>query len=1089
MIGAAGRRWPAGRSVFFVSGNKLIALVLIGVALAGAAPYGCAQGPTVQTFVLKDDLGQTWSHDLVFFALDKPLSAAGQAGVMLLGPDGTAVPCQFSTEGPVTKIAFLADLPAFGQATYRLMPRSSEIYKNTASPFQIERKADSLSVSNGVTGVEVPTATGHYQDGPILGLRMKSGAWIGGSRLTTKQTIAAYDATVTASGPVFVDLTCSYSFAGGKSWVMKLRLIAGEPVVLLRETFDLGDDSHWEFLAGPHFSPNYALMRPGGSGPYTMFPLKFDGGASQVQLCPWDTWWDNRDALFFGLFHAEAGVTYAREEKAHALVRTGPPAAAGQDDDMLIAAAGDVAAWARSGPEVYDYAPGKFVPLKTQADGEVAFQLQLAAPGRSWLLAAGSVAQSLVTDPDVAPAQKLMNRYCETPLDDVKDMTLHWQHTATYPRLYLKADDIKRLVASPDLDKLLARNPTWSTVKQVLFPAIAGQGPVSAAAGAPIKQDLLAKVQGMVSYFTYGNKGLPAAMFGTFIPRLEVGQVLPSLDLALGAGLFTPEEKERIFAQLAFVADKIVSPDYVSPGRSLGGNPNMVTNWAAALVLMACMLPDHPHAQAWYQEGMGRLSNMLDTWQGPNGGWLEAPHYQMAALDSVFLAEAAAANSGFLGKPFDERLLRTVLFLAKICTPPDPRFGNLRHYPPLGNTYQMETTEMFGAMAKLCRAQEPDKAAALQWMWLQEGKPHWIGLGGDAMLDFYREFLADEDWSPPAPPWTSELFPGFGAVLRSGFPGDHESYLVYHQGPVSTAHYDDDQGSFELWGHGRPLCLDWGYHGYAPAWEHNRLGAGGIGKVLEFSTQPAADYVHGQQNDKSWDRQILFVKDADPLGPNYFLFRDSTTGTGTLDWHLWIDTGKGAGPAPAPSAVGQGPAWQAPGVNAAPDVLQIAAPMVHAVSENDADLDVWFAPPADGRLGQLQTQLLTVATVKGFVGGGWSGWDEGKLTQIGLQLAQPRGEPLVTLLYPRRPDEQPPVLTALAGGQGVKVVSAAGVDYAFLGLTPFTFTEGPVSFSGTAGVIQVRGTRVTCSLNAAGQIGYGKAQLTATAPDSKTFQQ
>ena len=49
--------------------------------------------------------------------------------------------------------------------------------------------------------------------------------------------------------------------------------------------------------------------------------------------------------------------------------------------------------------------------------------------------------------------------------------------------------------------------------------------------------------------------------------------------------------------------------------------------------------------------------------------------------------------------------------------------------------------------------------------------------------------------------------------------------------------------------------------------------------------------------------------------------------------------------------------------------------------------------------------------------------------------------------------------------------------------------EGPVSFFGTAEAIQVRGTRVTCSLNAAGETGYGKAHLAEKKPDTRTFEQ
>jgi hypothetical protein len=490
----------------------------------------------------------------------------------------------------------------------------------------------------------------------------------------------------------------------------------------------------------------------------------------------------------------------------------------------------------------------------------------------------------------------------------------------------------------------------------------------------------------------------------------------------------------------------------------------MVTAWCGGLVLMASMMPDHPRAKAWYTEGMGRLDYMLEHWQGPNGAWIEAPHYMMAAIDPIFLAKVVAVNAGFMDGKLDERLMRAVTFLAKISTPPDPNFVNRRHYPPLGNTYLFETTMMFGAVAKMYRTAEPEQAAALQWMWRQQGQPYMAGLGGAFSLDFYKELLLDDAWTPPAPKWSSEAFPGFGAVLRSGFPGDRETYMVYHQGEIATQHYDYDQGAFELWAKGRPISLDWGYAGRAPAWHHNCMDIGNAqGKVVEFATAPTVDYVHGQQS--GWDRQVLFLKDANPLGPNYFVLRDSTDGTGTANWWLWVNTKKD------------------------PDTLTVVktGDMVQATGEHDVDLDVWFAPPNPERLAKLEVKELTVATVKGLPDGSWTSWTDGKTTQQGLHIVQPRGEALVSLLYPRLRDERPAKLLSLADGKVIKVVTPAGVDYAMLSLEPFTFADGSITFTGTAGAIQVRGKQVRLTLCANGTIQYGKVKLTSATPAVKAF--
>jgi hypothetical protein len=1053
---------------------SLLILVLNGCASQGQPVRPQVVKPPakseIQSLQLKDYLGQEWKHDLVTFVLDRPVAAGEVARLSLLAPGNVVVPFQITPFGAKSKISFLADLPAYGESTYRLVRYKS---KPSVTPLQVQSDDNFIRVTSGATGIEVPTSDGNYKDGPLLRLQMKSGNWIGGSRLTTPRTIESYGARVARQGPVFVDVECAYKFSGGKSWKLDFRVIAGEPVVLVNETFDLEDDSLWEFVANRGLPLSHAVSRVAEDTVYSATPLQYDDSV-QLKLFSWVPWWSRQHAKFFTFIGAGESTSFVRDEEKQRLVtnpaRSAAPGSA--EDDALIIAAGHVAPWARSGPEIYDNGNNKFIGVKGGKDGQLALQMQLAAPGRSWIIGTGSAQAALAADNDVAPAQKLMNRYGESPLNEVKDMPLRWQRQAgTFPRLMLKPADVKRIVAAPDYEKKLALNPATQELKSVLLPLIAGR-----AAGQDqkrinaVKESILKQLDQMVEYWRYGNNRRNSAMFGSIVARQNVFYVLLPLDLAMGADIFTPSEQERIFAQLAFVADKLNSTDYVSTGRSYAGNPNMVTNWSASLALMACMMPDHPHAKQWYDNGMGRLDNMLEKWEGPTGAWLEAPHYMMVALDSIILAKIAAANAGFTAGKLDERILRTITFLAKISTPRDPRFENRRHYPPLGNTYLMETSSVFGVVAKLFREQEPEKAAALQWMWQEQGKPTWAGLGGDFSLNFYKELTTDDDWKVPPPKWASENIPGFGAVLRSGFNTDRETYMVYHQGEISNAHYDYDQGSFEMWGKGRPLSLDWGYAGRAPAWQHNRMDIGTQGKVLAFAHSPGVDYLHGQQ-DGGWDRQVLFLKDSDPLGPNYFILRDTTKGSGSAPWWLWINTRKNGVDQPATA-----------------NPIEIKGDVVRASGESDVGLDVWFAPERPDRLKKMEIKDLTVATVKGLPDGSWSGWDEGKTTQHGLHIEQPMGEPLIAVLYPRLNNEASAEFTSLAGGKAVKVVSTSGTDYAFVSLEPFTFQDGPASFSGTAGAIQIRGKSVTLTLGEAGEVSYGKARLKAEKATAQQFE-
>ncbi len=990
----------------------------------------------VQSFPMTEFVGQNWNNDLVSFNFKKPLSAQQVANLSLLGPDNKEVPYQAVIKGDKTSLSFLADLPAYEHRVYKVVARKPS---KAPSPFVIEENMETLRVSNGITGVEVPTANGDYKDGPIRRVRLRSGVWVGGSSLTLKREITSYSARVVAKGPVYVDIECRYVFQGEKAWTMNLRLIAGEPVVLIRESFNLDDDSIWEFNANNNFAVDKAIVRVGEDTKYSFPTINYDG-KDQLKLCPWVAWWDRANTKFFGLFK-EGG------------------------DDMLVAAAGEVPAWARGGPEAYDNTLAKSIVLRGNADGRLAMRMQLAAPGRYWLLGASSVKENQVADDAVAPVQKLMNRYCETPLDEVKDMTLQWQRKAVFPRLVVKTEDVRKVVAAPDYAQRLANNPPSRELKSVVLPLIANrEAPRDKVKIDAVKAELFKKLDYTVQYFRYGNNNRNAAMFGSIVVRLDLFNVLLPMDLALGAGIFTPEEEERIFAQLAFVAEKVSSPDYVSPGRWLAGNPNMVTAWCASRILLACMMPDHPQAQQWYKEASERIDGMLEKWQGPTGAWLEAPHYQTVALDAILVAKIAAKNSGFTGNEQDERILRPIHFLAKVSTPRDPRFENRRHFPAIGNTYLMESSGMFGAVAKVFKEHYPQQAAELQWMWQEQGKPRQAGIGGDFMLNFYKELMMDEEWKAEAPPWKSENIPGFGAVLRSGFNSERETYLLYHQGDVATAHYDDDQGSFEMWAKGRPICLDWGYNGYAPASQHNRMEIGNAGKIVEFGAGAGADYLHGQQNG-GWNRQIILVKDPDPQGPAYFVMRDTTqAGGGKAGWWLWINTDKSSEKA-----------------------VETAGDVVRARGESDVDLDVWFGPGNDERLKSMRIENKTVTTAKGTPDGSWTGGADGKTTQQGLNLMQPLGEPLVTVLYPRLRNEASAKFAALADGKVTKITLPGGMDYVFLAAEPFEYRDEKVSFKGKAGVIQVRGGKIVCTLLSAGEVAYDKASFQSGQAGSKVF--
>jgi hypothetical protein len=358
-------------------------------------------------------------------------------------------------------------------------------------------------------------------------------------------------------------------------------------------------------------------------------------------------------------------------------------------------------------------------------------------------------------------------------------------------------------------------------------------------------------------------------------------------------------------------------------------------------------------------------------------------------------------------------------------------------------------------MAHLHSQDDPQYARQMQWCWQEHGSPRSPGIGG-AYPGFsgYGHVMLDESLPAAAPGWQTELFPDAGAVFRAHFPGEHETYLHYIQGPMHQ-HYDFDEGSFILWGKGQPLCEDFAYYGRAPAADHSRIDDGfyealGLeGKIQEFAAGTGTDYLRGERH--GWQRQILFVKDDYPLGPNYFVIRDTQTTDVPYDWRVWIATDE-------PPPLNQNP--------------------LRAKGLFGVDLVVYFLEP---RGAKPASETATRTT-----GASGYGADQRSRTQRSLHLKQPAGQPTSVVLFPVMQTQPTPKFTPLAEGRAVKIEGDFGTDYAMLGLEPFQLTADGIVFEGKAGAVQLRGKAGVLSLPRQGKLTYRGGTLQADADPATT---
>ncbi|HEY3418901.1 MAG TPA: hypothetical protein VGM23_18660, partial [Armatimonadota bacterium] len=436
---------------------------------------------------------------------------------------------------------------------------------------------------------------------------------------------------------------------------------------------------------------------------------------------------------------------------------------------------------------------------------------------------------------------------------------------------------------------------------------------------------------------------------------------------------------------------------------------------------------------------------------------------------------------------------------------PDPRFGT-RLVPAFGNG-SWEMAPLFGWLANLTKDDDPTFSRQMQWMWIEQGKPDWMQ---------YSETILDPDLPAEQPTLVSKNYPGFGTILRNGFPAKDESWIAFRIGDNIEHYNHGDQGSFMYFAKGAPLVLQFGSQ-YQPyyrgAWYFNRVSIGhqevqpGLfggteyasgsgdpeypGKVIDFGRLQAADYAVGQHvsskqsllpddcrvpmppntegigHDISrhlWTRQMVLMKSftpagaEDPSGPNYLVMKDTIASEKPLpsEWNLWLLA----------------------------DTLDTNGNTASAKSPFGVQLDIFMVDPA-------QPKWFTREDSHTFLAGPsveyWRKMNNNKPwkeTLKNLRASQTPGGGFFAVLYPRKDGEQPAQFQPLANGQGVSIMHPRGLDSVFVGLQPVNWNAGDRKFTGTSGAIRQEGDTLSLILLAPGEISAKGYTLKAPAPAS-----
>ncbi len=148
----------------------------MAAAVCCAGAYG-ADGPKpLARFTLRDYLNRDWQNELVTFAVNPDL--ASRKDLVLLDGGGKSVAFQWCVEG-APAIAFLASLPKLGQVEYRL----AEGRERPAPDLELREGADFLELASDEAGIRLHKNPKAAQGGPIAGVRLGSGRFVGAGEL------------------------------------------------------------------------------------------------------------------------------------------------------------------------------------------------------------------------------------------------------------------------------------------------------------------------------------------------------------------------------------------------------------------------------------------------------------------------------------------------------------------------------------------------------------------------------------------------------------------------------------------------------------------------------------------------------------------------------------------------------------------------------------------------------------------------------------------------------------------------------------------------------------------------------------------
>jgi len=618
-----------------------------GLAAAGEANAAAAARP-LAIWQCRERLGPDWPRTMLTYRVQLKPGEASPDEVRLLDAAGTDVPLQLwrvqkHPDGSLAsaRVSFYAELPKDGTFRYELL-RGKPAGGN---PPTAAVDGGLLTLDNGIVAARLPApgsmkfdkllamhtdhaamvklfgkqAENGIATGPIQGIRINDGRWVGGSYFFASNPqdapkVTGYTCTIAERGPILCEAVIRYELDNGGYYQLAARVCADDPAVRIDEQSDLkiiGDwwavrvmfslsggwreggwkpDTAWYITSEgrmPGREPQFeqAVEQLGfetkkyQSQEYGVRKIAFNEPYAKVfDVAVWYPW--NPNAFYVGLADsatvkpgADPGKTpFLGIVPLHAGNWRG---CIGSLDGMLFSyAAGDVCLnW----PLIAQQHPNTLLHT-----GEYDPDLPFSFRRRQWAIVGGPM---LFHD----GLRRIRGYDGYINLDDCKEWVLDWpaDPKVTYPRLVFDRKLVESLKGRLDkhpggevLGKFLYFNDDdarrESLYKTNTSPASEWSSPLGLA-----------------------RHGLTSGWFSSF----RIAQSCfwaGAIDELLSSGKLTDDQRSTLRAHLAAVACMLTEPDFNPRGSMVHlGNPNMPINRFMGLPFVVELIPDHPRANDW----------------------------------------------------------------------------------------------------------------------------------------------------------------------------------------------------------------------------------------------------------------------------------------------------------------------------------------------------------------------------------------------------------------------------------------------------------------------------------------------------------